>query len=203
MIEMLIELPAIKNIQIEKFYHGKDDDLAMKIYKKTLDLNDETSNQKVNLLINALFKACHKSATYLNILIEMSRNFYKLRKFTKCLETCNYLENLDNFPSETDVFEEYKIESLLIKSECYKKLHLNENSKLCLNDSMRKVNEFITKKCGSECEDFKKEKISFLKPILERLNLMKSSDETNKIENEISLQKVHLFSFFNDNYFFM
>ncbi|XP_051157143.1 SET and MYND domain-containing protein 4-like isoform X2 [Leptopilina boulardi] len=174
MIEMLIELPEIKNILIEKFYHNKDDNLACNLYKQILNLNDQLEEEdKINLLINALFKSSYKSRTFFNILMHLSQKLYKLGNIIKCLEYCKYFKNLDNYPNETNFIDEFRIEFLLIESECYKKLGFHENSKICLNDAMRKVNEFITEKYGSECEKFKDEKLSFLKPIFERMNSMK------------------------------
>ncbi|XP_033221392.1 SET and MYND domain-containing protein 4-like isoform X2 [Belonocnema kinseyi] len=148
MIEILMELPEVNNLIIEKNYHYKNDKLAENLYKDIVSPKNEVDeNQKAIILTKSVFAA-----------------------------TCN-----------NDYYEEFRIESFLIKSESYKKMNLKENSKFCLNEAMKSVNDFIQKKFGNEKEDvFKKEKVCFLKPIFERLNLMRKSIEDNHVAENLN-----------------
>lgn len=188
MIEKLIELPEMKNMEIEKFYNAKDDNLACSLYERLLTLKNLETGKRIKILINALFKSSYASMTFFQILMELTKTYYKSGDIVKCLKNCEYFQKQENSADE-QIFKQFQIEFLLIESECYKQLGLNEKSKFHLNEAMKRVNEFINEKCGTEEESFKNEKHLFLKPILERLKAMKLCP-TSKNSNH-SLPKVY------------
>lgn len=199
MIEMLMELPEIKNLIIEKYCHSKNDNLAENLYKEIVSPKNEVDeNVKAIILTKSLFASTYNSKIFLQVVLERARTWYKVGKFAKCIENSKYLENLENISTQDDYYEEYRIESLLIKSESYKKMNLEENSKFCLNEAMKRVNDYIQKKFGNENEDvFKKEKVCFLKPIFERLNLMRKSIKDNSVAENLNDSPVKVSFFFN------
>ena len=197
MVDMLIKLPEIKNLIIEKYYYSKNDTLAENLYKEIVCPDIQVhENQKAIILTKALFVSTYKSKIFLKVLLERSRTWYKLGKFVKCIKDSKYLEDIENISPRDDYYEEIRIESLLIESESYKKMNLEENSKCCLNEAMKKVNDLIQKKFGNE-NVFKKEKACFLKPIFERLNLMRKLIVENPVTENLNYSLIKVFSFLN------
>ena len=194
---MIIELPEVTNLIIEQYYHAKNDNLAKDLYNQVFSLNSKNEENKKSLLLTkALFASTYTSKIFFEILIERVKTWYKLQKFSKCIKDCKYLQQLKNISPEGDYYEELRIESLLIESECYRKINAAENSKSCLNKAMQIVNDFVKKTCVSE-DVFKKEKIDFLKPIFERLNVMKKWTAKNPEAENINNLLAKVFFKFN------
>lgn len=179
MIELLINLPQVRNIKINDCSDFKDDIAAEKIFQTAT--THEPNHNTIQLLNKSLLAANIESKIYWEILMERIRYWFKTRIFTECLKDVKYFTSSAS-KEHADFLAECKIECHLIENEIYKIMKQPENAKNALNKAMAELNLLAEKTCTMN-ENIKQTKQNLLQMFLQKLKKGRDSMRSKSLSS--------------------
>lgn len=149
MIDKLFCSKEIRDFFVVDEYQEKNEKEARDLLEKfsELDTEEQKTEKTCSTILNqALLKAPFKSPVFFDVLRRRSHAWYLIGNLIRCIKDCELLNDwIDATNDRGDLSDEFKIESLLLRSECYKLVDNISESKNLLNEAMKSINDLACK----------------------------------------------------------